>query len=140
LNPFQKEHFDAAIQTKPFLRLLTDRLLSIGGELVVCWNDDFTNSEGFVKLLLEFGKTLDGSKAILKELEMSRCHQNSIRLAIKHPKKYERHIGYGLSDSLWRPHSFLVNRKTGKILETTVLREKYFSIPVPIMDSERMEL
>lgn len=137
MNAFQQEKFDAALAQKPFLQPLVDRLLAIGGACAVVWNPDFTNSEAFVKLLLQYGKVLDGAGAILKEMDMSRCHQNAVSLAIKFPK-FERWLGYGLSDSLWRPHSFVVNRKTKVITETTEVREKYFAIPIPIMESERL--
>jgi hypothetical protein len=139
MNEHQQSAYDAALKASPFLLPLVDRLLSLGGTCAVVWNPDFITGEPFTKLLLQYGSARDGHSAILRDMEMSHCHQNAVSLAIRFPKKFERHIGYGLSDSLWRPHSFLVTRKTNQILETTARREKYFSIPIPIMDSERTQ-
>jgi hypothetical protein len=122
----------AALRVKPFLRPLVRRQLAIGGDCVVCWNADAVTGENFTSLLVQYGETRDGARAILKRGKRNRCHYNAIDLAASYPARYECHMGYALSsDSLWRSHCFLVHRKTGKIVETTVRRKKYFSVGFP---------
>jgi hypothetical protein len=45
VNPFQQVLFASALQSKPFLQPLVDRLLSVGGSIACVWNDDETTSK-----------------------------------------------------------------------------------------------
>lgn len=132
MNDDQRQSFNAALKAKPFLRALVTKLLAMGGDCVVCWDADLVTNGILTSLLLEYGEAREGAGAILQEMDKSHCHANAIQLATNDPTSYQWHIGYALSsDSVWRPHSFLLDRKTGEIVETTVAREKYFSVPIP---------
>ncbi len=80
-----------------------------------------------VSLLVEFGFHRDGSEAVLKKGLPSRCHANAAALMATIPGSHIE-TGYALSsDGLWRCHSWTVTTK-GAVLESTVLREKYFGV------------
>ena len=58
-----------------------------------------------------------------------RCNFRCVYCRSADPENYVVMTGYGLSrDGIWRPHSWCVDRKTGKIIETTERRTKYFGV------------
>lgn len=127
MNKFQKERHRSAIKTKPYLKLLDKKLLSLGGDTVVLWNPDITTEETFVQVLLAFGRVTRGVTARLQAMTASQCHENSKSLTHKHPKRYQAETGYALSgDGCWRPHSWVWDIKENRIVETTEMRTQYF--------------
>jgi hypothetical protein len=127
VNIIQRVHFDDALKAKPFLRVLVQRLLSLGGSVACVWNDDETTEKSFVNVLLMLGRVSGGKAARLQQMAGSQCHSNSINLTRRYPKRYQREIGFALSqDGLWRPHSWVWDIKKNQIVETTEKREVYF--------------
>jgi hypothetical protein len=121
---FLARRFREAVKSQPELRRLKRLLLKIGGEdLVVASGPDQD-----VPRLIDFGFVMSGP-VTLKEMKPNQCHRNVSKLW----KAKRRNIvgigtGYALTedDGLWRQHSWAIQREG--ILETTVLREKYFGI------------
>ena len=138
MNTVQQKKFDAALQDKPFLQKLVDRLLLFGGDYVVCWNEDQCTSEGFVLTLIGLGRAANGKTARLrlKGMEPSHCHENAIRLARRYPTRYQREIGYALSEDKWVPHSWVWDIKESKIVETTGDRDVYFGMTLSLGRNE----
>jgi len=77
--------------------------------------------------LIKCGQFFHGKGALLKRMNISDCHQNSARLALK--AGIEWWTGLALSkDGIWRIHSWCV--KGAKIIETTEPRTLYFGVPL----------
>jgi hypothetical protein len=113
-------------------RRLNEKLVAIGGDIMVLAPPDMKPNPEFrqqwVLLLLEHGQLMD-TPVTIKRKEMSKCHRNVATIWRK--KQYGIGgicSGYGLSDDgLWREHTWGILRDGG-ILETTVVREKYFGL------------
>jgi hypothetical protein len=78
--------------------------------------------------------SLTGRVSVIEVSRSSRVnrrggHDNAFAFWEKKPERYMVVTGYGLSkDGIWRPHSWCIDRKTGKIIETTERRTKYFGV------------
>jgi hypothetical protein len=107
-------------------RALRDRLLALGGACVVVMPEE----DVFLDLLLADGALLLSSRIVMtRGGAPNACHRNAAELF-----RAGRGVaaGYGLSeDGLWRRHFWTVDRKRGRILETTVRRCAYFGIVLP---------
>jgi hypothetical protein len=137
LNPEQKKLLNEALQAKPYLKPLAEKLITIGGRVPVIWNDDLLTSEVVIQILLGFGRVSNGKSARLRKMQDSSCHLNAVTLAHKYPSKYQREMGYALSsDGLWRPHSWVYDMIKNQIVETTVPRTKYFGFTQVLSPSE----
>jgi hypothetical protein len=130
---WQKEHdkfrkLCAEAAGQPCIRDLRDRLLPLGGTTLAITPDRTANAM-FVSLLLHCGRITSGKYTRLRLMRQRECHYNSIRLARRHPKRYQREIGFALSaDGLWRSHSWLWDIKANQIVETTEIRTLYFGM------------
>jgi len=81
------------------------------------------------RFLLKHGVERSGEGAKLLKMRISDCHENVLELTKKHPEKYLGWYGFALSrDGIWRVHSWVTD-ENNKIIETTVLRIKYFGVP-----------
>ena len=114
-------------------RALRDRLLALGGACVVVMPEE----DVFLDLLLADGALLLSSRIVMTHGGApNACHRNAAELF-----RAGRGLvaaGYGLSeDGLWRRHFWTVDRKRGRILETTVRRCAYFGIVLPAFASAR---
>lgn len=105
-----------AVQSQPLLGPLYDTLLSIGGHAVA------PRYEEDVEKLVDRGHVMSPKGLKMMEGDARACHSNSARLYESNP--VEIVTGYGLSDHVWRQHSWVL--WNGKVVETTVRREKYF--------------
>jgi hypothetical protein len=131
MNAFQKQKLKQALRTKTYLRQLNDYLVSLGGDCVVVWNDGFHTTKEFVSVLMTFGRISTGRHARVRPMDANNCHTNSERLAIKHPRRYQRETGFALSDDgLWRPHSWVFDATRNQIVETVEPRVRYFGITI----------
>lgn len=122
LNDRAKDCF----KEQPRLKLLQDKLLSIGGH-VVC----FRGYEEDLDKILSRGQEFDGTKAKMKKGQPSRCHSNSAKLWKQKPEKLTIVSGYALSTDpdglgVWRCHTWVVDNKTQQVIETTEKRTIYF--------------
>ncbi len=116
-----------ALEEKPHLKPLLKKLLSLGGKAVVLWNG--SNGINSVSHLLAEGRLFSNRGLKVVDGEPSQCHDNVMALWKTKPDDYFVVTGYGLSkDSIWRPHSWCFDRTTGKIIETTERRTKYFGV------------
>lgn len=71
----------------------------------------------------------DDKNTILKLMEKGCCHDNASEL-LKTNQVKKMHTGFALSkDRLWRYHSWGISR-SGKIIETTILRLVYVPITI----------
>jgi hypothetical protein len=132
INRFQREKLDQALQAKPYLRLLHNRLLELGGSVPVIWNAGHTTTDSFVHLLLLMGRVSSGRGARLRVMARNGCHANAEALAKRYPKKYQHETGYALSDDgCWREHSWAFDITKNQIVETTVPRKRYYGIIEP---------
>lgn len=111
---------------QPGLELLQDKLLSLGGH-IVC----FRGYEEDLERILARGQEFKGAKAKMKKGQVSRCHGNSAKLWKQSPEKFTIVSGYALSSdsdglSVWRCHTWLVEKETQRVIETTEKRTIYF--------------
>jgi hypothetical protein len=116
----------------PDERLLNDKLVAIGGDILVLMPPDMKPNPEFqqqwVRWQLEHGQLID-APITLRRKEVSGCHRNVATIWRK--KQYGIAAicsGYGLlDDGLWADHSWGI-LPDGGILETTFRREKYFGL------------
>ncbi len=126
MNAAQIKLLNATLKTKPYLKDLSKRLLSLGGNCTQLWYD--TPSKNYTADLLYLGRPSNGKGARLKKMVDSECHSNAETLSARHSHIYHE-IGFALSpDGLWRPHSWGWDSKKNQIIETTVLRSKYYGL------------
>jgi hypothetical protein len=129
VNIFQKKALRKVLKAKPYLKELAKRLLSLGGDCPQLWYD--TPCKGFAADLMYLGRLSNGRGARFKKMVTCGCHMNAENLAMQHPHIYHE-IGFALSpDGVWRPHSWAWDSKKNQIIETTVLRLKYYGVTSP---------
>jgi hypothetical protein len=103
-------------------------LEALAQEAAVPWRNGSNGPNGVPHLLAE-GRVFSNRGLEIVEGEPSGCHDNAFAFWAKKPERYMVVTGYGLSkDGIWRPHSWCVDRKAGKIIETTERRTKYFGV------------
>ena len=101
---------------------LHKKLLSFGGyrTCLPVVEDDLDN-------ILDRGQLWLGANPIMMLGQPSQCHRNSAACWEANRNKTILCTGYALSeDGMWRQHSWLVNYKAQRIVETTVERVAYF--------------
>lgn len=130
INSFNKR-LEGLLIEYPNLKKLHNKILEFGGEAVVPLPEDQCDT------FLSRGELFVPKKIILKEMGKSECHKNAILYCCKEWNKNKFNIlpatGYGLSvDGLWRQHSWVIDIKKNNIIETTVIREKYFGVIIII--------
>lgn len=55
------------------------------------------------------------------------CHENVAKMHRRNPQRFAICTGYALSnDSIWRPHSWVLDKKNRRIIETTEKRVTYY--------------
>jgi hypothetical protein len=115
--------FREAAERQPDLRVLRRLLLSLGGVHVVAPSSHDVD----LKRLIVAGFVMAGP-VVRRGMKRSECHRNTAEVwAEKRHKIVGIGTGYSLSDDgLWRQHSWGLRREG--ILETTVLRVKYFGV------------
>jgi len=141
-NTLQASLIKAALETRPYLQKLVDKLASLGDGVPIMWHEELVTSESFIEVLLMFGRVSNGRLARTRLMEMSHCHSNSERLAFKYPHLYQREIGYALTDHndrryIWSPHSWAFDRRKNQIVETTGFRRLYFGVTMELNKNER---
>ena len=122
---FLAEKAKGALSEMPWLEGLQTKLLNLGGAAAVLWNG--SNEKDFVNILLENGREYSTANIELHEGCRNECHEDSEQLAMT-KEDYHLATGYTLSAEVWRPHSWVYDLKNKRILETTLVRERYFGI------------
>lgn len=119
--------YEAAVQRRPPMRQLREKLLSLGGKNVVFFDDNL-----LADLLVERGRVYDGAARLILGAPNA-CHLNAQLLVLENPNRYLYATGYALSGGLWRMHSWVLVQKPRKyvIVETTDHRELYYGIDMP---------
>ncbi len=108
-----------------FVKKLCSHLIQIDGKVVVV---EFHESPDFCKALVKFGEITPNDNLEIFNGEDRECHTNSAVLWSQNRENYSLVTGFALSDdSVWRRHSW-VKTKDGKLIETTIKREKYFGL------------
>lgn len=118
--------FTAGHDSPEFAHLgeLKQRLLSMGG-----WAAVLREQEPDLEAILSRGVLLDGSDAILRVAEESQCHFNSAMEHLSNPLARLVMTGYALSkDGMWRQHSWIYDKASDTIVETTTRRVGYFGV------------
>jgi hypothetical protein len=129
VNVFQKKALRSVLKAKPYLKELAKRLLSLGGDCPQLWFD--TPVKGYALDLMYLGRPSNGRGARLKKMADNECHINSEELAARYAHVFHE-TGFALSpDGVWRPHSWAWDSRKNQIIETTVLREKYYGVTLP---------
>lgn len=121
-HPQQEKAINQTVPV-PFVQL-EQLLLSLGGTRLVY------RHEPHLQPLLLRGEVLDGPVELVPGEERN-CHSNSTRLWQENKETLALATGYALSeDGLWRQHSWVIRKQPdigqARILETTILRVKYF--------------
>lgn len=119
------KRLEEAKKTQPRIADLNNKLLSIGGKLLVPPMSDTELQE--IDRILDEGRPFKPRGTILMKGEPSRCHDNVLYLWDANRKRVEACTGYALSsDGLWRSHSWGLTKDRGKVVETTEKRKAYF--------------
>jgi len=115
---------------------LEEKLLTIGGEQLVY----SPLMPKFLHELIVGGKEFSSSSVGVVKGKPSQCHDNVIRKWLDKPELYTMAHGFVLSDDhqLWRHHSWLINNKTGKIIETTKKREIYYGLALDTAELQKL--
>jgi hypothetical protein len=123
--------FRKAAQQQPGLEILRGLLLGIGGTHLVAP----PSPDGGLPLLIDAGFVMAGP-VVRRSMNQSECHRNVAEIwAEKHRVLVGIGTGYSLSDDgLWREHSWGLLREG--ILETTMLRVKYFGVLLQYGDAD----
>lgn len=122
----------------PKLKLLEDKVLSLGGDIVVLMNEE--NEE--IDKIMNRAKVIQSKGSLLKKGQPNRCHSNSGSLWENNKDTIDIVTGYALSldeDGLyvWRCHTWCVIKESGKVIETTVKRKLYFGYSLTVEESEK---
>jgi len=111
---------------------LRDKLLEFGGE-EACMSfieEDLQN-------IINRGEFWYGDNCSLIKGEPSRCHSNCAYLWEVNKDKIVICTGYALSkDGMWRQHTWCIETRSGKIIETTVKRIAYFGFVLTVDEAE----
>jgi len=119
-HPWQRENAD---RNGAALSALADRLLALGGRVVVVPPDNPELVEVEIALLLGEGRAYNRADAVLEPGGPSECHANTV--ALWRAGQGSICTGYALSNDRWRSHSWVL-RLGGAIIETTELRDAYY--------------
>lgn len=124
------------IEQQPNLKKLREKLLEHGGD-TVCLSFD----EDCEKIISR-GELFKGRGSKMMKGRPSQCHSNSAELWDLNKTKVSLVTGYALSmdeDGLgvWRCHSWLVSKESGKVIETTEKRKSYFGFQMTEEESEQ---
>ncbi len=113
----------------PELEALGQKLISIGGTgaKIELRPGKVQEDLIFIGELIKRGVVFFPDEFVLIPGELNQCHKN-VREYLKWHKKTEWMFGYALLDNLWERHSWI--RDGGKLLETTITRDKYCGLPL----------
>ena len=135
IDPNSDEIFGSELE-KPVnrsVKQLCSHLIKLGGKMVVV---EFHESPIFCKALVKFGEITPSVNLEIFNGEERECHTNSAMLWSQNREDYLLVTGFALSeDGVWRRHSW-VKTNDGRLIETTIKREKYFGI---ILEEEGAE-
>ncbi len=131
INPqqreFLQEKLDYIEKQQPKFKLLVDKLLKVGGEMVVA-----PAKEADLQLLLSSGTEYHNPKKITnRDFRPNQCHINSLYMAMSDPKLQCITGYYLMPDGLWRQHSWVAKRGLRNVLETLNKGVAYFGAPLP---------
>ncbi len=133
-HPWAKLDIDSEYARK--WRLLEERLLSIGGKRLLPIGD-----EPDLDSILAWGELIDGSNAAFIEGEGNKCHSNAGFLFELSPEDIRVMTGFALTgDSKggqWNQHSWAYDIKNHYIIETTLIRDKYFGFRMTKSESAK---
>ena len=116
-------------------RRLEKRLLDAGGKKVCRPR----NEDEDIGKILERGK-LWKNRRLLMRGKPSECHSNTAELWSLNRGRAWIVTGYALSrDGIWRQHSWLWDEISDRIVETTVIRLKYYGFPLTDDEAEYFE-
>ena len=115
----------------PFLKLLHEKLLSIGGEEVAI------KFESDLDKIMLFGEVFDGKNSHKVKGIKSSCHLNSALIWMNNKDATVICIGWALSkDGVWRQHTWIFDKEFNAIVETTEKRIAYFGFRLNLEESE----
>ncbi|GAG76359.1 unnamed protein product [marine sediment metagenome] len=122
------------LQAYPEYTKLEQRLLSMGGEMVVPRHEPDQDK------MLSRGKlwVKDSIKIVTIRGTHGNCHGNVAEIWRHNPERYHIATGWALSeDGLWRQHSWIIDGRT--VIETTTYREKYFGFVLTPLEAQQFE-
>ncbi len=133
---FQREFLEIRrlehLQDHPDYAKLEERLLSMGGEMVV------PRREPDQEKILSRGRQWIGHNIKIIRGTPSNCHGNVAKRWRRSPRRYRIATGWALSeDGLWRQHSWIIEGRT--LIETTTPREKYFGFELTPQEAQQFE-
>jgi len=133
---FQREYLEIRrlehLQIYPEYAKLEQRLLSMGGELVVPRREPDQDE------ILSCGRQWNGDNVRVIKGILRNCHGNVAGLWRSNPNRYHIATGWALSeDGLWRQHSWIIDGST--LIETTTPREKYFGFMLSPLEAKQFE-
>jgi len=134
---FQREYLEIRrlehIQIYPEFTLLEQRLLSMGGTMVV------PRQEPDQDKILSCGRLWNWDNVKIISGVLRNCHGNVARLWRSNPKRYRIATGWALSeDGLWRQHSWIIDGST--LVETTIGRVKYFGFLLTPLEAQQFDV
>ena len=131
---FLEDRMRQALVAQPDLARLEERLLGVGGAMLVAPPDGI---EEDLEGMLARGEAFDGRNALLRVGRPIACHANSAALWETRPERYTICTGYALSgDGLWRQHSWVLDGYLKRLVETTKPRLAYFGYRLDGLEAE----
>ena len=126
-----RKDMDRKAEEDPRYIQLFDLLLSHGGLAVV------PSDEPHLEAIVKWGFTQKDGRAKKAAGRPINCHANSAILWSKKPDTLAIVTGWALSDDgVWRQHTWVRERKSGRIHETTVPRILYFGVELTPEEAE----
>ena len=128
-----KKQVAKAIKDEPLMGLLQKTLLGVGGSHVCFpWPE-----EDLKELLSDRAKLWNTDRLSMRKGRDCQCHSNSYRLWDDNPNELQIITGYAFNrDGLWRSHSWVWDKVSGRILETTTKRLGYFGFALTTDEAE----
>ncbi len=122
------------MERQPGLRILTERLLQLGGTRVVLPLD----GEPDLEIILSRGYATAGPARCVP-MQASQCHRNASLLFRRKKEAVRIVTGYALSeDGIWRQHTWAwVRDGHPPLLETTEPRMLYYGVLLTCAESEQ---
>ena len=133
-HEFLDDRMRQALAAQPKLAQLEERVLTVGGVGMVPPD----GIEEDLERILARGEVFDSRDALQRPSRPRDCHANSAALWEAHPERYTICTGYALStDGFWRQHSWAIERRTKRLVETTRVRLAYFGYRLDGLEAEK---
>jgi hypothetical protein len=87
--------------------------------------------------ILKHGRAFSVDGLQLVQGDKGECHSNCSKMWLRRKRQFLICTGYGLTeeDQTWRQHTWLLERRNQRLVETTATREKYYGVEFNFIES-----